>query len=141
MRLIQFAFLAGAILAQAYGQSTRVNFPAGFVPFSSISYVTAANSAGDHLVVGVPTPGLLSLMNSVPPAAFANQMFCDAQVQLGPQQFYPNVYVPSDAERAGNFSAFAGLLVSPGNGQPYQNGVIPASQLANPVARKCAYGP
>jgi hypothetical protein len=88
------AFIAGLFLARAYAQSTCVNFPAGFVPFSSISYVTAANSAGDHLVVGVPAPGALSLINaSVPLSAFTNQMFCDAQVQLAPQQFYPNVYV------------------------------------------------
>ena len=41
-------------------QSNCISFPAGFIPFSSISYVTAANSAGDHLVVGVPAPGALA---------------------------------------------------------------------------------
>src|SRR5271169_6542966 len=111
MRLTRIAFIAGLILARAYGQSTCINFPAGFIPFTSIYYVTAANSAGDHLVVGVPTPTILSTIGSIPPPAFQNQTFCDAQVQLAPQQFYPNVYVPTAEERAGQFQAFVGLLV------------------------------
>ena len=85
--------------------------------------------SGDHLVVGVPAPGALSLIAAnIPLPAFANQTFCDAQVQLAPQQFYPNVYVPTAAELSGNFSAFAGLLTDPNN-QPYPNGVIPSNQL------------
>jgi hypothetical protein len=135
LRLTQIGFCAGLILARASGQSTCINFPAGFIPFSSISYVTAADSAGDHLVVGVPAPGALSLINaSIPIPAFTNQTFCDAQVQLAPQQFYPNVYVPTAAELSGDFSAFSGLLVNAANGQPYPNGQIPSSQLANVFA-------
>ena len=107
--LLRIAVFAGLIFARAYGQSTCVSFPAGFIPFSSISYVTAANSAGDHLVVGVPAPGALSFIAAnIPAPAFTNQTFCDAQVQLAPQQFYPNVYVPTAAEVGGNFSAFSG---------------------------------
>ena len=65
-------------------------------------------------MVGVPAPGALSLINaSIPLPAFTNQTFCDAQVQLAPQQFYPNVYVPTAAELSGNFSAFSGLFVKP----------------------------
>ncbi len=135
MRLARIAVCAGLILARAHAQSTCVTFPAGFIPFSSISYVTAANSAGDHLVVGVPEPGALSLINaSIPLPASTNQTFCDAQVQLAPQQFYQNVYVPTAAELSGNFSAFAGLFVNAANGQPYTNGQIPAGQLANVFA-------
>src|SRR5580698_1161135 len=124
MRLARLSFLAGLILARAYGQGTcvqspisgagGVTFPAGFIPFSSIYYVTAADSAGDHLVVGVPAPGFLSTLSaSVPPGVSTNQMYCDAQVQLAPGQFYPNVYIPTAAELAGNFNAFTGLLVNP----------------------------
>src|SRR5580700_1920926 len=135
MRLTRIAVFAGLILARAHAQSTCVTFPAGFIPFSSISYVTAANFAGDHLVVGVPAPGALSLINaSIPLPAFSNQTFCDAQVQLAPQQFYPNVYVPTAAELTGNFGAFSGLFVNAANGQPYPNGQIPAGQLANVFA-------
>jgi hypothetical protein len=93
MRLTRIVLVAAVILARTYGQSTCVSFPAGFIPFSSILYVTAADSAGDHLVVGVPASGTLSAISAnVPLPAFSNQMFCDAEVQLGPQQFYPNVY-------------------------------------------------
>jgi len=112
-----------------------INFPAGLIPFSSVSYVSAANSAGDHLVVGVPAPGALSLINaSISLPTSTNQTFCDSQVQLAPQQFYPSVYVATALELSGNFSAFAGLLVNAANGQPYPNGVIPAGQLANVFA-------
>jgi hypothetical protein len=135
MGLTRIGLIAGLILARAYGQSTCINFPAGLIPFSSISYVTAADSASDHLVVGVPAPGALSLINSsIPLPAFTNQTFCDAQVQLAPQQFYPNVYIPTAAELTGNFSAFAGLFVNAANGQPYPNGTIPSGQLANVFA-------
>src|ERR1700735_1086644 len=130
MKYRAITILFAACLASAFvpGQSTCINFPADFTPFSSISYVTAANSAGDHLVVGVPAPGAISFITSDigPLPAFTNQMFCDAQVQLAPQQFFSNVYIPTPAELSGNFSAFNGLFVNAANGQPYPNGQIPA---------------
>ena len=123
------------MLTGASGQSTCISFPTGFIPFSSITYVTAADSAGDHLVVGVPSPAMFSFISAnLPLPAFANQTFCDAQVQLAPQQYYPNVYVPTAAELTGNFGAFAGLLANSANAQPYPNGQIPAGQLGNVFA-------
>jgi uncharacterized protein (TIGR03437 family) len=126
--LTRAALLGPFLVLRVVAQSTCANFPANFVPFSSVAYVTAANSAGDHLVVGALAGGVNSLGN-VPLPAATNQTFCDAQVQLAPQQFYPNVYVPTVAERSGNFSAFAGLLVDPANNQPYPGGIIPPNQL------------
>jgi hypothetical protein len=118
--------LAALVFAPAYSQTTCVNFPAGFIPFVSISYVTAADPAGDHLVVGVPAPGAIAMISAtVPLPASVNQTFCDAQVQLAPGQLYPNVYVPTAAEVSGDFSAFNGLLTIPGTSQPYAGGVIP----------------
>src|SRR5277367_3276674 len=103
MRIARIGVLAGLVFARAHGQTTCVSFPAAFIPFSSISYVTAANSGGDHLVVGVPAPGAISLIAAnIAAPAFTNQTFCDPQVQLAPQQFYPNVYVPTAAEVSGN---------------------------------------
>ncbi|HLG96819.1 MAG TPA: kelch repeat-containing protein [Bryobacteraceae bacterium] len=118
-------------LAHVYGQSTCITFPNNFIPFSSISYVTAANAAGDHLVAGSlanGAAGVSAIKANVPLPAFANQMFC-GQVQLAPGQYYSNVYVPTAAELSGNFSAFSGLLVNPANNQPYSGGIIPAAQL------------
>jgi len=123
--LTRFCLLAAFSLTRSFGQSC-VSFPAGFVPFSSISYVTPADAAGDHLVVGVPAPGAVNMIASLPLPASANQMFCDAEVQLAPQQFYPGVYVPTAAEQAGNFSAFSGLLVN-ASGQVIPGGIIPFS--------------
>src|SRR5580692_3188154 len=100
-----------------------VNFPTNFIPLSTVNYVTAPNSAGDHLVVGALAGGVSSL-SVLPPPAVTNQAFCNSQVQLAPQQFYYNVYVPTGAEQSGNFSAFSGLLLDPLNGQPFPNGII-----------------
>ena len=41
--------------------------------------------------------------------------------------FYPNVYVPSAAERSGDFSAFAGILDA--NDERFQGGIIPPNLL------------
>ncbi len=106
------------------------------MPFSSITYVTAANFNGDHLVVGSLANGaseVSTLESTLPAPAFTNQTFC-GQVQLAPQQLYANVYVPTQAELSGNFSAFAGLLVNPTTNQPYPGGVIPLSQLGEVFA-------
>lgn len=119
----------GLILGvRVLAQNTCVNYPSGLIPFSSIAYVTAANFNGDHLVVGTLANGSNSLA-LIPPSAGGNQIFCDSSVQLAGQQFYPNVYVPTAAERGGNFSAFAGLVFNPTTGQFYGGGIIPASQL------------
>jgi len=121
----------------AFSQNTCINYPSqAGVPFSSIAYVTAANFNGDHLVVGSLTNGpseVSTLESTLPAPAFTNQTFC-GQVQLAPQQLYGNVYVPTQAELSGNFSAFAGLLVNPTTKQPYPGGVIPASQLGGVFA-------
>lgn len=136
MPITRAAFLLSFIPGFALAQSACITFPAQLVPFASISYVTAANSAGDHLVVGALAGGTsgLSAIAKVPLPAVLNQTFCDAQVQLAPRQFYPNVYVPTAAERAGMFSAFAGLLVDPASNLPYPNGVIPATILGSVYA-------
>jgi uncharacterized protein (TIGR03437 family) len=105
-----------------------VNFPVNFIPLSTVNYVTAANSAGDHLVVGALAGGVGSL-SVLPLPAVTNQVFCGSQVQLAPQQFYSNVYVPTAAEQSGNFSAFSGLLVDPSTNQPFSGGIIPVSRL------------
>ena len=130
-RFASFLLLPCALFADC------LKFPANLVPLSSVSYVTAANSAGDHLVVGALAGGasaLNALAAQIPVPTSTNQVFCDPQVQLAPQQFYSNVYVPTPAELSGNFSAFANLLVNPANNQPYPGGIIPAAQLGQVFA-------
>jgi hypothetical protein len=64
MRMAQIGVLAGLTFAHAHGQTSCVSFPGGFISFSSISYVTAADLAGDHPVAGVPAPGALNFVSA-----------------------------------------------------------------------------
>jgi hypothetical protein len=101
-------------------------FPSGLIPFSSISYVTAARSNGDRLVVGYTTQSQIAL---VPLPNTTNDTFCDSTVQLAPGQYFSNVYVPTAAERFGDNSGFPSLLYDPLTGLPFPAGIIPASRL------------
>jgi hypothetical protein len=48
-------------------------------------------------------------------------------------------YVPTAAERAGDFNPFAGLLLDPlANNTPFPGGIIPASRLPSPMAWRIA---
>ncbi len=140
MRPILAGLLLCAALSPAFADDTcldfaQLNVPGG-IPFASIAYVTAANGAGDHLVVGALNGGAATvgaINSAIPQPAITNQTFC-GQIALAPAQFYSNVYVPTAAERAGNFGAFAGLLVNPSTNQPYPNGTIPAAQLGGVYA-------
>lgn len=129
--VIVFLLLPCALFADC------VNFPAGLVPLSAINYVSAADATGDQLVVGTiagGASGLNALTAQFPVPASTNQTFCDPQVQLAPQQFYPNVYVPTAAELSGNFAAFTGLLLNPATNQPFPGGLIPTAQLGTVFA-------
>jgi len=126
---IRLTFLGCFLLSRAFGQSPCIPFPSGYVPFSSIYYVAGPNSAGDRLVVGKPAAGASTAAQAgIPVPAFPDQTFCDALVQLGPQNSYSNVYVPSANERNGDFSAFAGLIYDPASNQSYPGGIIPVVQ-------------
>ncbi len=139
MRSIGTLLLALSATPLALAQNTCLSFPlqgSQGIPFASIAYVTPANFAGDHLIVGSLLSGaseVSAIKAAIPPPAFQNQTFC-GQVQLAPGQYYANVYVPTAAELSGNFGAFAGLLVNPANNQPYPSGIIPAAQLGTVFA-------
>src|SRR5437016_7819005 len=105
-RLSRGVIFGSLLASRVLAQTTCANFPVNFIPFASVAYVTAANSAGDHLVVG-PLSGGVSSLGNVPLPASTDQTYCDAQVQLAPQQFYSNVYVPTMAERPGDSGAIA----------------------------------
>jgi len=107
--------------------------PPQLIPFSNVSYVTAANSAGDQLVVGTLAGGLNTLAQLPLPDA-TNQIYCATAIELASGQFYPSVYVPSAQERSGNFSAFAGLLLNPATSQTFPGGMIPANLLGQVFA-------
>jgi hypothetical protein len=96
-------------------------FPPGFIPFSQYFYTTDANVFGDRLVVG--ELGDIGKLGLIPLPTVPNQQFCD-QAQLAPG-LYVNAYVPTVAERKGNFADFQGLLMDPVTKMPYPRGQIP----------------
>src|SRR6185295_17158228 len=136
-RALHFTFLAvtwlfclppGSLQAQTCAQ-----FPGGIIPFSSLYYVSGANTSGDRLAVGVMSMAFLDqLLTQFPLPAFTNQRYCQP-VEIAPGLFV-DAYVPTAAERQGNFSPFSGLLIDPLNGGPFPGGIIPASRLPDPYA-------
>lgn len=106
-------------------------FPLNPPPFGSVYYTTAADTAGDKLVVGAPNsagPAIPALLDSIPLPDETNQQIC-GPVQLAPD-LSVNAYVPNAAERNGDFTAFAASLIdpSPGTNPPITGGVIPPAR-------------
>jgi len=113
-----------------------IAFPAGFVPFSSDANVSRPNSAGDLAAVGSMSAPNFATYQGLPLPAGPNQQFCGT-VFLATG--VPVVaYVPTGAERLGNFSPFAGLLTDPASGQPFPGGIIPSSRIPSTLAWRIA---
>jgi hypothetical protein len=113
-------------VTQGKGKSSCRPFLLKQVPFRQLLYISDANAAGDRLVVGRPAPGLKDLLDQVGNPDFPNQEFCE-HVQLCPG-LYADAYVPTSAERSGNFSPFAAQLIDPDSNPPgstFRNGVLP----------------
>lgn len=108
------------------------SYPSGFVPFSSVAYITSPDSAGDKLVVGSVPVANLATIKTLPPPSSANQEFC-GKVNLG-GGYIVTAYLPTAAERQGDFSSFAGLLINPENNQPFPGGIIPGDLLGQVYA-------
>ncbi len=111
------------------------SLPPNLIFFSQVYYITAANAAGDRLVVGKMSPQLL---NFVPLPKTSNQLFCEP-VGLA-INFDATAYVPSPSERNGDFSPFAGLLLDPVNNMPFPGGIIPTGRLGDPYAWRIRAG-
>ena len=123
-----------AAVAQGAQPPLCAVFPLADAPFASVAYTTEPNAAGDRLVVGVlGNPDLtkgstgVTLLSSLPAPTVFNQQYCQ-QLDLG-GGVYANPYVPTAAERAGQFPDFTGLLVDPTSQLPFQDGTIPQDQL------------
>ena len=104
-----------------------INFPAGFVPFTSVTYRSAPDMAGNTLLVGTVSLTNLTMIESLPLPAAPNQEFCGT-VNLG-GGYNVTAYIPTAAERAGNFSAFGGTLINPLTNLPFPGNIIPTSLL------------
>ncbi len=115
-----------------------VPFPDAFRPLAAIAQVTdafrgsaASDRPTDRLVVGLtPGPGVQNfadLLQAIPLPAMTDQRFCGL-VELAPG-YKAEVYLPTAAERGGDFSASNGVpLLDPLVGAPFPNNVIPVSR-------------
>ena len=132
-----FAASTSNSITETVGTGTAcVAFPAGFVPFSSVSSVSKPDSAGDLAAVGSMSAANFTTYQGLPLPAAANQQFCGT-VFLATA--VPAIaYVPTAAERTGNFSPFAGLLTDPASGQPFPGGIIPTSRIPATLAWRIA---
>lgn len=124
-----------AAITQGTGKQSCSTAPPQFIPFAEIFYVAGPNANGDLLVVGQSSENVLALLDSLPVPNAPNQQYCDP-IQLS-SSFYANAYIPTAAERTGDFSDFANLLVDL-QGNPFPNGIIPASRFGSLLAWRIA---
>jgi hypothetical protein len=112
------------------------------VYYDLVYYVSAPNAAGDRLMVGRMPPGWPTLISTTVPLPNAlNQRFCTS-LPVAPG-YVSDVYVPTPAERSGNFSPFNGVLLDPATAvppgppylgmSPFPGGIIPFARLADPL--------
>ncbi|MGH9672571.1 MAG: BACON domain-containing protein, partial [Bryobacteraceae bacterium] len=115
-----------------------LHFPPIAPLFESIYYLSQPNAAGDRLLVGRLGASAAAIqqklrdLNLVPLPNSFNTAFC-SPVELAPGQFF-DAYVPTQAERMGDFSSFAAVLLDPRTGQPFPGGMIPINRLGDPFA-------
>src|SRR5262249_22485713 len=108
------------------------SYPNGFIPFTQVDekFIAGPDANGDRVIVGPSTLAALDTIRlSLPLPQFPNEQFC-AEVMLAPG-LLAVAYVPSAAERAGDFSSFRAPLIDPLIGQPFPNNVIPANRLGS----------
>jgi hypothetical protein len=117
-----------AAVTQGPGKQSCMATTVNVIPFSGVYSVAGPNADGDLLIVGVPSAGLIQFLNSFPLPNAVNQQICNP-VQLAPG-LYANVYVPTAAERGGDFSDFSGMLLDPdpAKNQPFPGGIIPSNR-------------
>ena len=103
-------------------------FPAGYIPFDKTSSTAGPDTFGDFVVVGIMNgPMWTEFQTAITLPDLVNQLYCDT-VTLAPN-LSVIAYVPSAAERNGDFSHFAKPLIDPRTGDPFANNTIPPSEL------------
>jgi hypothetical protein len=108
-------------------------FPSGYIPFTSL-FIGPPAGNGDRVITGFMGGASYAQWLSLPLPAAPDEMFADAWVELAPGQFFSSVYVPTAAERSGDFSACLGcLLIDPfaPAGFYLPGNVIPRSRQPN----------
>jgi hypothetical protein len=113
----------GAVQSSPPPDASCAPYPAGFVPFTSVSSLSFPNSVGDQLLQGSLFQANASdplanfkAMNNLPLPAGPDQKFCGS-VQLA-AGYSVQAYVPTAAERNGDFRGFGEPLIDPISGFP-----------------------
>lgn len=111
-------------VTQGPGKQSCMPLSFNAVPFAGLYSVAGPDASGDMLVVGLPNQGLTKFLASLPLPSVSDgsQQICNP-VQLGPG-LWANAYLPTTAERTGDFSAFGAPIVDPGTGQPVPNNKV-----------------
>ena len=121
--------------AGAFQQSTPEgcsSFPDGYIPFTQVYSTSAPNAAGDRLVVGQMSLEAFNTLQTISLPSTVNETFCGL-VELAPGSFF-GAYVPTAAERLGDFSSFGVPPIDPLTGLPFPGNIIPAFRLPDPYA-------
>ncbi len=103
-----------------------VAFPSMTPPLDWMFEMTGT-FGGDRLAVGRPASTPATLLAGVPNPSFANQRFCGL-VELV-NGVHAEVYVPTAAERTGDFSAYPAPITDPETAQPFAGNTIFGSRL------------
>ena len=121
-------FLCAATILLSAEPAFSASFPTTFVPFTSIASETTSSN-GDLLILGYTSTGAQAGINALPLPSLTNEKFTNALVQLTPAQYFSNVYIPTPAERVGDYSSFSGTLIDPLTTTAFPGNIIPASRL------------
>jgi hypothetical protein len=93
-----------------------------------VNYVSSPNTNGDRLVVGSMALSTLSeLQTYIPLPSATDQQFCGL-VNIAPGVL-AHTYIPTAAERQGDFSADAISVIDPLSNVPFPGSIIPYSRL------------
>jgi hypothetical protein len=103
-------------------------FPSGYVPFDQITSTQGPDPAtADSVVVGRMSQANYQTVLNLPVPQSVNQIYCGPVQLVAGSSFI--AYVPTAAERSGDFSQFAMPLTDPNSGNPFPNNAIPAAEL------------
>ncbi len=122
--VLLLAFCSSATLSRA----ASIPFPPGLIPFNSIANETAKDLNGNMLVLGYTNVALLPALVSIPFPSSPNELF-SGTVGLAPGIFFSNLFVPTPAQRVGDFSAFSQPLIDPTTNMAFARNLIPSSRL------------
>ena len=132
-------------VTQGPGKQSCMPLTVDAVPFSNVYGVIGPlttttsgypDTVGDMLIVGAPNAGFVQFLQSfpLPNTPSGNQEIC-APLQLAPG-LYADTYLPTSAERNGDFTPFSGLI-DPLTGKTF-SGTLPAASVPNsPPAGLC----